>query len=105
MFVLLGENGRGSQWRYQNEERDNIIVSLWRGAGYATRTEKTDGGYRIMVRMPTGKKPAGRSRCGYEDNITIDLTEVSSGYVRCIKLAKNTEYWRAILNTGINKVL
>jgi hypothetical protein len=45
MFVLLGENARGSQWRCQNEERDNITVSLWRDAGYATRTEKTDGGY------------------------------------------------------------
>jgi hypothetical protein len=47
------------------------------------------GAYRILVRRPDGKRPLGRSRCRWEDNIKIDLQEVGWGGKDWIALAHN----------------
>jgi hypothetical protein len=58
--------------------------------------------YRILVRKPEGKKPLGRPRRRWEDNIKANLHEVGCGGVDCIELAKDRERWRVIVNAVMN---
>jgi hypothetical protein len=54
--------------------------------------------YRLLVRNPDGKRPLGRPRHRWVDNIRIDLGEVVWGDVDCIGLAQGRNRWRAVVN-------
>jgi hypothetical protein len=60
--------------------------------------EEERGVYRILVGKPEGKRPIGRPRRRWEDNINADLQEVGCGCMDWIELAKDTERWRAFVN-------
>jgi hypothetical protein len=47
------------------------------------------GAYRVLVGKPEGKRPLGRPRCRWEDNIKTDLREIGSENVCCIHLAQD----------------
>ena len=51
---------------------------------------------------PEGKRPLGRPRCRWEDNIKMDLQEVECGGVGGIELAQDRDSWRALLNAVMN---
>ena len=53
---------------------------------------------RVLVGKPEGKRPLGRPRRGWEDNIKMDLQEVGCGGVDWIKLAQDHCRWRALVN-------
>ena len=56
------------------------------------------GMYRVLVRKPDGKRPLGRSRCRWEDNIKMDLQEVGWRDMDWIYLAQDRYSWRAVVN-------
>jgi hypothetical protein len=58
--------------------------------------------YKILVGKPEGKKPPGRPRCRWVDNIKIDLREIGWQDVHWIDLAQDRDYWRALVNTLMN---
>jgi len=60
--------------------------------------EDRRGLYRILVGKPEGKRPFGRPRRRWEDNITMDLQDV--GYVNMdwIVVAQDRDSWRALVN-------
>jgi hypothetical protein len=58
--------------------------------------------YRILVGKPEGKIPLGRPRCGWEDNIRMDLREIGWGGMDWIELAQDRDQWRALVNTVMN---
>jgi hypothetical protein len=58
--------------------------------------------YRIMVGKPEGKRPLGRPRHRWEDNIRMDLREIGWGGVDWIDLAQDRDRWRALANTIMN---
>jgi hypothetical protein len=60
------------------------------------------GVYRDLVGKPEGKRPIGRPRLRWEDNIKIDLQEVRRGGVDCIELAEDRDRWRALVNAVVN---
>jgi hypothetical protein len=60
------------------------------------------GVYRVLVGMPEGKKPLGRPRRRWEDNIKLDLREIRIDVVNWIQLAQNKVQWRACVNTVMN---
>jgi len=61
------------------------------------------GGYRVLVEKPEGKRPLGRPRRKWEDNIKMDLQEVGCGGMERIELAQdNRDRWRALLNAIMN---
>jgi len=60
------------------------------------------GVYRVLVRKPEGKRPMGRPRHRWEDNIKMDLQEVGCGGMDWIKLAQDREGWRALVNAVMN---
>jgi hypothetical protein len=58
--------------------------------------------YRLLVGKPEGKRPLGRPRCGWVDNIRMDLVEVGWGDVGWICLAVDRDRWRALVNSVFN---
>jgi hypothetical protein len=58
------------------------------------------GVYRVLVGKPEGKRPLGRPRSKWEDNIKMDLQEVRCGGMDWIELAQDRERWRALMNAG-----
>jgi hypothetical protein len=47
------------------------------------------GVYRVLVRRPEGKRPLGRPRCTWEDNIKMDLREIGINGANWIQLAQD----------------
>jgi hypothetical protein len=62
----------------------------------------TRNAYRILVGKPEGKRPLGRPRRKWVENIKIDLREVGWDDVDWIDLAQDTDQWRALLYTVMN---
>jgi hypothetical protein len=58
--------------------------------------------YRILVRKPEGKRPLGRVRRRWVDNIKMDLREIGWEGVNWIDLAQDRDQWRALVNTVMN---
>jgi hypothetical protein len=58
------------------------------------------GAYRALVGKPWGRRPLGRPKRRWEDNIKIDLREVGWGHG--LNLAQDREGWRAVVNTVMN---
>jgi hypothetical protein len=50
-----------------------------RWAGHVARMGEGRGAYRVLVGRPEGRRPLGRPRCRWEDNIKTDLQEVGWG--------------------------
>jgi hypothetical protein len=61
------------------------------------------GVYRVLVGKPEGKRPLGRARGRWEDNIKADLKEVGCGGMDWIELAQDRDRWRALVSAVINK--
>ena len=59
------------------------------------------GVHRVLVGKPEGKRPLGRLRHRWEDNIKMDLQEVGGGG-DWMELAQDRDRWRAIVNTVMN---
>jgi hypothetical protein len=60
------------------------------------------GVYRVLVGKPEGKRPLGRPRHRWEDNIMADLQEVGCGGMEWIELAQDRDRWRTLVNAVIN---
>jgi hypothetical protein len=74
------------------------VIKSWRlrwvGAGR--------GVYRVLVGRPEGKRPLGRPRRRWEDNIKIELREIGIEGANWIQLAQDRVQWWACVNTVIN---
>jgi hypothetical protein len=60
---------------------------------------KGRGIYRVLVGRTEGKRPLGRPRRRWEDNIKIDLGEIGIDRANWIRLAQDRVQWRAFVNT------
>jgi hypothetical protein len=58
--------------------------------------------YRVLVGKTEGKRPLGRPRCRWEDNVRMDRQEVGCRGMDWIGLAQDRDGWRAIVNAVIN---
>jgi hypothetical protein len=57
------------------------------------------GAYNILVGRPEGRRPLGRPRRRWEDNIKMDLREIGFGDVDWIHWPQDRDRWRALVNT------
>jgi hypothetical protein len=60
------------------------------------------GVYRVLVGRPEGKRPLGRPRRSWEDNIKMYLREIGIDGLNCIQLAQDRVQWRAFVSTVMN---
>jgi hypothetical protein len=58
--------------------------------------------YTVLVGKPEGKRPLGRPRHRWVDNIKIDLREIGSDGMDWIDLAQERDQWRALVSTVMN---
>ena len=76
-----------------------------RWAGHVTRMGEKRGVYRVLVGKPEGRKPLGRPRRRWVDNIRMALQEVGCGYMDWIGLAQDRDRWWtliiAVMNLGV----
>ena len=106
-------DGVTGEWRkLHNEELNDLYCSpniVWvikwrrmRWAGNVARTEEGRGVHKVLVGKPDGKRPLGRPRRGWEDNIKMDLQEVGCGDMDWIDLAQDRDRWRSLVSTVMN---
>jgi hypothetical protein len=100
------------EWRrLRNEELTDLysppnIIGVtksrrMRRAGHVAYMGEKRGAYRILVGRPEGRRPLGRPRRRWEDNIKMDLQEVGRG-MDWIELAQDRDRWRALVNAVMN---
>ena len=84
----------------------NIIRRLksrrLRWAGHVERMEQSRNAYRVLVGKPEGKRPLGKPRRRWEDNIRMDLREVGCDPGEWIDLAEDRDQWRAYVRAVMN---
>jgi hypothetical protein len=95
-----------------NEELHNMYASpsiikiiksrRMRWAGHVARMGEKRKACIILVEKPEGKKPLGRTRRRWVDNIKIDLRETGWGGMGWIDLIQDRDQWRALVNTVMN---
>ena len=101
------------EWRKLHNEELNYLYSSpnivqviksrrMRWAGHVARMGERRGVYRVLVGIPEGKRPFGRPRSRWEDNMKSDIQEVGCGGVDWIELAQDRDRWRVIVNVVIN---
>ena len=66
------------------------------------RMGKGRGVYRVLVGKREGKRPLGRPRRRWEDNIKMDFQEVEGGCEDWMELAQNRDSWLALVSTVMN---
>jgi hypothetical protein len=79
-----------------------IKARRMRWAGHVARMGEVKGAYNILVGRPEGRRPLGRPRRRWEDNIKMNLRETEFGDVDWIHWAQDRDRWRALVNTVMN---
>jgi len=101
------------EWRKLHNEEHNVLYSSpnivrviksrrMRWVGHVARTGEWRGVYRVLVGKSGGKRPLGRTRRRWEDNITMDLQEVGCGSMDWIEQVRDKDRWRALVNAVMN---
>ncbi|KAJ4431658.1 hypothetical protein ANN_20257 [Periplaneta americana] len=80
----------------------NIKSRRLRWAGHVARMGESRNAYRVLVGRPEGKRPLGRPRRRWEDNIKMDLREVGCDDRDWINLAQDRDRWRAYVRAAMN---
>jgi hypothetical protein len=100
-------------WRkLHNEKLHNLYSSRkiirmiksrrMRWTRYVARTGAERNAYGILVGKPEGKRPLGRGRCRWVENIKMDFREIGCGGMDWTDLAQDRDQWRAVMNTIMN---
>ena len=103
-------DGVTGEWRkLHNEELNDLYCSpsivgviksrRMRWAGHVAHMGERRGVYRVLVGKPEGKRPLGRPRHRWEDNIKMNLQEVECGGMDWMELAQDKDRWRALVST------
>jgi hypothetical protein len=83
--------------------REDIVqvvkLRRMRWAGHVARMGEDRGVHRVLMGKPEGKRPLGRPRRRWENNIKMDLQEVGGGCGDWMELAQDRDRWRALVGT------
>jgi hypothetical protein len=102
----------GELRKFHNEELNDLYSSpnivrviksrRMRWAGHVARMGEERALYRVLVGKPEGKRPLGRPKRRWEDNITMYLQDMGCGGMDWIGLAQDRDRWRALVNAAKN---
>jgi hypothetical protein len=101
------------EWRKLHNEELNDLYFLpnivrvvksrrMRWAGHVARMGEGRGVHRVLVGKTEGKRPLGRPRRRWEDNIKGDLQEVGGDCGDWMEWAQDRDRWRTLVNTVMN---
>ena len=101
------------EWRKLHNAELNILNSSpnivrviksrrMRWAGHVARMDEEKGVYRVLVGKPEGRRPLGRPRRRWVDNIRMDVQEVGCVYMDWIGLAQDRDRWRTLVSAVMN---
>jgi len=101
------------EWRRLHKEELNDLYSSpnivrviksrrMRWAWHVARMGEERGVYRVLVGKSEGKRPLGRPRHRWVDNIRMDLQEMGCGYMDWIGLAQYRDRWQALVSAVMN---
>jgi len=101
------------EWRrLHNEELNDLYSSSnivrviksrrMRWAEHVARVGVERGVYRVLVGKPEGRRPQGRPRRRWVDNIRTDLQEVECVYMDWIGLTQDRNSWRTLVSAVMN---
>jgi hypothetical protein len=79
-----------------------LVTRRMRWAGHVARMGEKRNVYRLLVGEPEGKRPIGRPRRRWIDNIKMDILEIGLNVVDWIGLAQNRYRLRALVNSVMN---
>jgi hypothetical protein len=107
------EREEDGSWRKLHNDEIHNMYSLpnifrviksrrMRWTGHVARMGEGRGVYRVLVGRPEGKRPLGRPKRRWEDNIKMDLREIGIYGANWIQLAKDRLRWRAFVNTVLD---
>ena len=109
IIILLRDEVTGEWRKLHNEELSDLyslpnIVRVvksgrMRWAGHMARMGEGRGVHRVLVGKPEGKRPLGRPRRRWEDNIKMDLQKVGGGCGDWMELAQDRDRWWALVST------
>ena len=80
----------------------NLKSRRLRWAGHVAHMEESRNTYRVLVGRPEGKRPLGRQRCSWEDNIEMNFMEMGCNAGDWIALADDMDQWRAYVRVVRN---
>ena len=96
MDVILPKGITVFQWVFSTLKGRNSC------AGHVARMGVERGVYRVLVGKPEGRRPLGRPRHRWVDNIRMDLQEVGCGCMDWIGLAQDRDRWRMLVSVVMN---
>jgi len=112
IFGAKRDEVKGEWRKLHNEGLNDLYCSsntFWviksrrmRWAGHVARMAARRGAYRVLVGKPEGKRPLGRPRHRWEDNIKMDHQEVGCEGMDWIELDQDKDRWRALVNAVMN---
>jgi hypothetical protein len=112
IFVLKRNEVKGGWRKLHNEELHDLCCSpsligiiksrRMRWAGHVVGMVEKSNVYRLLVGKLTGKRPLGRPRRRWIDNIKMDLVQIVWGNVDWIGVAEDRDKWIAVMNAAMN---
>ena len=102
----------GEWMRLHNEELNDLYSSpnivrviksrRMKRAGHMAHMGEEKGVYGVLVGKPEGRRPLGRPRRRWADNIKMDLQQMGCGYMDWIGLAQDEDRWRTLVSAVMN---
>ena len=80
-----------------------IKLRRMKWAGHIACMRERRGVYGVLVGKSEEKRPLGRTRSRWEDNIKMDLQELGCGGTDWIDVAQDRDMWRALVNVVMNR--
>jgi hypothetical protein len=112
-FLISSRDEVTGEWRKLHNEELNDLYSLpnivrmvksrrMRWAGHVARMGEGRGVNGVLMGKPEGKRPLGRPRCRWDDNIKMDLQEVGWSCGDWMERVQDRDRWRALVGTVMN---
>jgi hypothetical protein len=112
IFISKRDEVTGEWRKLHNEELHSLYSSSdiirqvksrrMRWAGHVARMGEDRKVYKVWVEKPEGKRPLGRPRLRWDDEIRMDLRDIGLGSVDWIRLAQDRDRWRAVVSAVMN---